>query len=79
MTERSRKVAHDNGRSEGTAKASGWLAIAVATARLCNEVCGPKALELTIRFNAKLHLVWSTTRIGHLASHPLAVDGQWAK
>ncbi len=29
--------------------------IAVATARLCNEVCGPKTLELTTRFNAKLY------------------------
>ncbi len=54
MTERSRSVEHDNARSEGTATAGGWLGIAVAMARLCNEVCGPKSLELTIRFNAKL-------------------------
>ncbi len=53
MTERSRRVEHDNARSEGTAKAGGWLDIAVAMARLCNEVCGPKTLELTTRFNAK--------------------------
>ncbi len=29
--------------------------IAVAMARLCNEVCGPKTLELATRFNAKLY------------------------
>ncbi len=40
MTERSCGVEHDNARSEGTAIAGGWLAL--ATARLCNEVCGPK-------------------------------------
>ncbi len=53
MTERSRRVEHDNARSEGTAKADGWLAVAMA--RLCNEVCGPKTLELATRFNAKLY------------------------
>ncbi len=53
MTERSRSVEHDHASSEGTAKAGGWLALAMA--RLCNEVCGPKALELTTRFNAKLY------------------------
>ncbi len=55
MTERSRRVEHDNARSEGTAKAGGWLDIAVAMARLCNEVCGPKTVTLTTRFNAKLY------------------------
>ncbi len=55
MTERCRRVEHDNARSEGTAKAGGWLGIAVAMARLCNEVCGPKTLELATRFNAKLY------------------------
>ncbi len=53
MTERSRRVEHDNARSEGTAKAGGWLAVAMA--RLCNEVCGQKTLELATRFNAKLY------------------------
>ncbi len=53
MTERSRSVEHDNARSEGTAKAGGCLAVAMA--RLCNEVCGPKTLELTTGFNAKLY------------------------
>ncbi len=55
MTERSRRVEHDNARSEGTATAAGWLGIAVAMARLCNEVRGPKTLELATRFNAKLY------------------------
>ncbi len=45
MTERSHSVEHDNARSEGAAIAGGWLAIAAA--RLGNEVCGPKTLELT--------------------------------
>ncbi len=53
MTDRSPRVEHDNARSEGTAKAGGWLAVAMA--RLCNEVCGPKTLELATRFNAKAY------------------------
>ncbi len=53
MTERSRRVEHGNARSEGTATAGGWLALAMA--RLCNDVCGLKTLELATRFNAKLY------------------------
>ncbi len=32
MTERSRRVEHDNAKSEGTAKAAGWLAVAMVEA-----------------------------------------------
>ncbi len=53
MTKRSRGVEHDNARSEGTATAGGWLAVAMA--RLCNEVCGQKTLELATKFKAKLY------------------------
>ncbi len=53
MTERSRSMEHEYARSEGTATADGWLAVAMA--RLCNEVCGPKTLELSTRFSAKLY------------------------
>ncbi len=60
MTERSRRVEHDNARSEGTAKAGGWLAVAMS--RLCNEVCGPKTLELATRFNALLGRVQRNRR-----------------
>ncbi len=49
MTERSRRVEHDNARSEGTATAGGWLGIAVAMARLCNEVCGPKDISISYK------------------------------
>ncbi len=31
MTEQSRSVEHDNARSEGTATAGGWLAVAMAS------------------------------------------------
>ncbi len=53
MTKGSRRVEHDDARSEGTTTAGGWLAVAMA--RLCNEVCGPRTLELATGFNAKLY------------------------
>ncbi len=54
MTKRSRKVEHDDAGSEGTATAAGWLAVAMA--RLCNEVCGPRDIRIRQpRLNAKLY------------------------
>ncbi len=56
-------------------KAGGWLAVAVARARPCDEVGGLKTLELATRSNAKLYERSLTETFGRV--HVVWVERSW--